>query len=208
MKALVQKLSSRTRRVLLFLVADGLLLSLALYGAFLLRFEGQIPQKDLASLGIYLMIALGVKLPVFYLLGLYRMSWTYVSFNELIAVFKAVSLSSVVLGALFFILRGEHLVGAFPRSIFILDYFLTLFLIGGLRSAKRIYLGLFGGFPSQGRRVLIVGAGDAGEQIARAMLQERRSQYLPVGFVDDDPNKQGIARARQAHRDPPISGEI
>ena len=193
MKALLQRLPSKVKRVFLFLIGDVLLLSLALYGAFLLRFEGQIPQQNLARLGFYMLIVLGVKLPIFYLMGLYRMSWAYVSFNELIAVFKAVNLSSVVLGAVFFIIRGEQIGGTFPRSILVLDYFLTLFAIGGLRSAKRIYLGLFRGFSSQGKRVLVVGAGDAGEQIVRAMLQEKRSQYFPVGFVDDDPAKQGIA---------------
>lgn len=185
--------SSRWKRSFIFFAGDTIFIALALYLSFLILFEGQIPQKYLARLDLYLLIALVVKLPIFYLLRLHRMSWAYVSFNELIAVFKSVSLSSIALGTLFFMLGGDQIVEGFPRSILILDYFLTLFLIGGLRSARRIYFGLFSSFPTQGRRVLIVGAGDAGEQIVRAMLQERRSQYFPVGFVDDDPAKQGVA---------------
>lgn len=176
-----------------FLLADAALIALSLWLAFLLRFETAIPPRYLNMLPWFILLVLGVRLPVFYLLGLYRMSWAHVSFNELISVFQAVSLSSILLGTLFFLLRGEQVLGALPRSIFVLDYLLTLFLIGGLRSAKRIYGGLFRGFSDQGRRVLIVGAGDAGEQIVRAMLQEKRSRYFPVGFVDDDPAKQGIA---------------
>ena len=184
---------SNLRRFSLLLIADGLLLSLALYGAFLLRFEGSIPRQHLSDLGFYILIALGVKLPVFYLLGLYRMSWPYVSFNDLVSIFKAATLSSIILGAIFFILRGEDLLETLPRSALISDYFLTLFAIGALRSTKRIYSGLITGFSSQGQRVLIVGAGDSGEQIVRAMLHESRSRYSPIGFVDDDSAKQGIA---------------
>ena len=184
---------SNLRRFSLLLIADGLLLSLALYGAFLLRFEGSIPRQHLSDLGFYILIALGVKLPVFYLLGLYRMSWPYVSFNDLVSIFKAVTLSSIILGAIFFILRGEDLLETLPRSVLISDYFLTLFAIGALRSTKRIYSGLITGFSSQGQRVLIVGAGDSGEQIVRAMLHESRSRYSPIGFVDDDSSKLGIA---------------
>lgn len=181
------------KRGLLFGFGDALLLAASLYLSFFIRFEGQISAQRLDSLWVYMLIALWVKLPVFYLLGLYRMSWAYVSFNELVAVFKAVSFSSIALGTLFFFLQGEQIVQIFPRSILIMDYFLTLFLVGGLRSAKRVYSGLLGGFPKEGRRVLVVGAGNAGEQIVRAMLHEKRSQYFPVGFVDDDPAKQGLA---------------
>ena len=194
MQALAAKLPSNLRRFFLLLIADWMLLSLVLYGAFLLRFEGSIPRPHLSDLGFYILIALWVKVPVFYLLGLYRMIWPYVSFDDLVSIFKAVTLSSIILGAIFFILRGEEdLLEPLPRSVLIVDYFLTLFAIGGLRSTRRIYSGLLTGFPSQGQRVLIVGAGDSGEQIVRAMLHESRAQYSPVGFVDDDSAKQGIA---------------
>jgi len=178
-------------RTPLFL-GDVALIALALYLSFLIRFEGEIPSRWLEGLGVFLAVALGVKIPIFYLFGLYRMSWAYVSFNELANVFKAVSAGSLLLGTIYF-LAQEELGWNFPRSILILDYFLTLFLIGGWRSAKRIYLGLFR-IPTrkEGQRVLIVGAGDAGEQIVRAMLKERRSKYLPVGFVDDDQAKRGL----------------
>jgi len=184
-------LRRRWLRTLLMLAGDAVLIALALYLSFFARFEGQIPDQWLGNLGAFLGVALAIKLLVFYLFGLYRMSWAYVSFSELVSVFKAVSTSSILLGTLYFLLQGEG--WSFPRSILILDYFLTLFLIGGVRSAKRIYTGWFGGVSGRGRRALIVGAGDAGEQVLRAMLSEKRSRYLPVGFVDDDEAKQGMS---------------
>lgn len=175
---------------LLLVLGDALIIGLSLYLSFLIRFEGHIPVASLRSLGMLVLIALALKLPIFYLLRLYRMSLAYVSFAELFDVFKAVTLGSIALGTLFFLWGSS--VTTLPRSVLMLDYLITLFLIGGFRSAQRIYQGWRGGFSREGRRVLIVGAGSAGEQIVRAMLQEQRSQYFPVGFVDDDPTKQGV----------------
>jgi FlaA1/EpsC-like NDP-sugar epimerase len=184
------RISFPWKRGVLLWLGDALLLALALYLAFLIRFEGKIPQTHFSNIGFIIIVALTLKIPIFYLFRLYRMSWAYVSFHELLDVFKAVTLSSIALGTFFFLWGGS--VTILPRSVLMLDYLLTLFLIGGFRSARRIYQGWRGGFYKEGRRVLIVGAGDAGEQIVRAMLSERRSHYFPVGFVDDDPAKQGI----------------
>ncbi len=176
---------------LLLALGDALIVGLSLYLSFLIRFEGSIPMASLRNLGMLIPIALALKLPIFYLLRLYRMSLAYVSFAELLDVFKAVTLGSIALGAVFFLWASPTMI--LPRSVLMLDYLITLFLIGGLRSAQRIYQGWRGSFFREGRRVLIVGAGNAGEQIVRAMFQEQRSQYFPVGFVDDDAAKQGIA---------------
>lgn len=176
---------------LLLVLGDALIIGLSLYLALFIRFEGNIPSAIFANLGILIPITLVIKLPLFYLLRLYRMNLAYVSFAELLDVFKAVTLGSIALGAAFFLWKSPTMI--LPRSVLMLDYLITLFLIGGFRSSKRIYQGWHGSFFREGRRVLIVGAGNAGEQIVRAMLQEKRSQYFPVGFVDDDPAKQGTA---------------
>lgn len=175
---------------LLLVLGDTLIIGLSLYLAFLIRFEGRIPLGSFRNLGVLILVALALKLPIFYLLRLYRMSLAYVSFAELFDVFKAVTLGSIALGTVFFLWASQTAI--LPRSVLILDYFITLFLIGGFRSAQRIYQGWCGSFFREGPRVLIVGAGNAGEQIVRAMLQEKRSHYFPVGFVDDDPAKQGL----------------
>ena len=159
-------------------LGDALIVGLSLYLAFLIRFEGRIPLASFRNLGVLIPIALALKLPIFYLFRLYRMSLAYVSFAELFEVFKAVTLGSIALGTVFFLWASQTAI--LPRSVLILDYFITLFLIGGFRSAQRIYQGWRGSFFREGRRVLIVGAGNAGEQIVRAMLQEKRSHYLSL----------------------------
>jgi FlaA1/EpsC-like NDP-sugar epimerase len=94
-----------------------------------------------------------------------------------------------------FLLKGSLPFKAFPRSILISDYILSLLLLGSLRISKRVYLeGIKRTLrlDTEKRRVLVIGAGHAGEQIVREMLRNKNSSYLPVGFIDDDPAKQGI----------------
>jgi FlaA1/EpsC-like NDP-sugar epimerase len=178
---------------LFFLTIDVLLIALSMWLAFLFRFEWTIPQRYLGDLWILILIALGMKIPIFYLQGLYQLSWSYVSVQELLSVFKGVLYSSFLLGTAFFILRPVFPELAFPRSILFIDFLLALFFIGGFRSAKRVWLQFVKNFPLGGKRTLIVGAGDAGEQLLRSMLKSSNTNYLPIGFVDDDPAKQGTS---------------
>lgn len=193
-RGLINRVLIRTnrRRMLFFLTIDVLLIAFSIWTAFLLRFEGRIPLLHLEDLWLLILIALAVKIPVFYLQRFYRISWSYVSTQELISVFKGVLYSSFLLGATFFILRPALLGLAVPRSILFIDLFLTLILIGGFRAAKRVWLQFVKRFPLEGRKTLIIGAGDAGEQLVRSMLKSGHSDYLPVGFVDDDPAKLGM----------------
>ena len=192
-KGLLNKVFIRTsrRRILFFLTIDIVLIAISMWIAFLIRFETRIPSKYVKNLWLLILIAVAVKVPIFYLQGLYRISWSYVSIRELISVSKGVFYGSLLLGTVLFFLKTAPIFTDFPRSILFIDFFLTLFLIGGFRAAKRIWLQLIKRSPVKGRRTLIVGAGDAGEQLVRSILRADQSDYLPVGFVDDDPSKLG-----------------
>ncbi|MGQ9477798.1 MAG: polysaccharide biosynthesis protein [Candidatus Bipolaricaulia bacterium] len=194
MKALLRLLQANRRRLPFFLAGDSLILAWAMLFAFLLRFDFALPSRHLQALWAYILVSWGVKLPIFYLQGFYRFSWSYISLRELWSVFKGITYSSLVFGVALFLLREVRLFAVFPRSILFLDYFLALFGIGGFRASRRVWLMLIKRRgPLEGERTLIVGAGDAGEQLLRSMLQDRRSPYLPLGFVDDDPAKQGLS---------------
>ncbi|MGB2764186.1 MAG: nucleoside-diphosphate sugar epimerase/dehydratase, partial [Candidatus Aminicenantaceae bacterium] len=117
--------------------------------------------------------------------------------EELIKIFKALSISSIFLGMTLFFLRvyTPFIEFPFPRSTLLVDYIISFFLIGSLRISKRLVLeGIKSPFKSKGEKakVLIYGAGGAGEQITREMQRNKNSNYLPIGFVDDNPAKQGI----------------
>ncbi len=181
-------------KLLFFIAADALLITTSVFLAFLLRFDGKIPVKYFEGIlpGTIILVLL-FCLPIFYFFRLYSLSWSYISINELISLVKALTIGYAFLATSLFILRDHPKFSGFPRSTFFISYFLIFLSCGGVRFGKRIYLqilkkGLNGKNKS---RVLIVGAGDAGEQILRNILISKTSSYLPIGFVDDNLTKQG-----------------
>lgn len=185
------------QRHLLFLGADIVLIIGALLGA--LTIGSSDAQWDSYSSQIWLLVALAlvVKIAFLHWYQLYSISWSYVSIRELVALIRAVTLSSLALaisgGA------GIWIIDAHPTpanitltTVLVVDYVLTLALLGGLRVSKRFAKEWFhnknsGSLP----RVLIAGAGDAGEQVVRRLREDAAAKHWAVGFVDDAPSKQG-----------------
>jgi FlaA1/EpsC-like NDP-sugar epimerase len=183
----------RVFRIIFFLVLDIVFISLSVYLAFLLRFEGKIPQQYILNFEGMVFLSLLFSIPVFYFLRLYSFSWAYVSTEELISLIQAAFLSFLFITSSIFILREQPFFTGFPRSTIFISYFLILLFCGAIRFSKRMYLQMFQkGDEAKKERTLIVGAGDAGEQILRSILNFKFSPYLPVGFVDDNPSKKGI----------------
>jgi len=183
------------KRRAFFFISDVLLISLSMYISFWLRFNGAIPDQFKKSLPYFILLALGIKLFFLILYNLYDISWRFVSLEESMKVFKALSLSTLTLGMSLYFLRLSVPFKVFPRSILLIDYVFSLILIGSLRISKRMVLeGIKSTLKSKKEKVkvLIIGAGSAGEQIIREMIRNKKSGYLPIGFVDDDPAKQGI----------------
>ena len=179
-------------RMIFFIVGDILLIALSVWLAFLLRFEGQIPSQYFNNLQWMILLTLVFCLPIFYFFKLYSFSWSYVSTQELTSLFKGTVLSFLLTGAVLLIFRDFPQFLGFPRSTLFISYFLVFLFCGGIRFSKRIYLQLFQEIKkTEKARALIVGAGDAGEQILRSILISKNSSYLPIGFVDDNSTKQG-----------------
>ena len=176
-------------RTVFFLVSDIVLFGLAFYLSFYLRFEGVIPDIHLRQFIRYLPLFVGLKVIAFYFFQIYRFSWSYVSLYELLKVFKVLTLCSLIISSTVLFLTYEEAFRGFSRSIFLIDYILSLIMIGGLRISKRVYLQARKYPVIHQRRTLIIGAGNAGEQIVRDMRRTKDSPYLPVVFVDDDPGK-------------------
>ncbi|MDO8424397.1 MAG: nucleoside-diphosphate sugar epimerase/dehydratase [bacterium] len=182
----------RKNKNLLFLIADAILIVLAIYLAFVVRFEGNIPERNFKSIFGVTVLTLIFSLPLFSAFKLYSFSWAYVSTQELISLVKATGVSFFLLVFSFFVLKDHAIFFGFPRSTLIISFIFIFIFTGGIRFAKRIYLQLFQEGGKEGDRTLIVGAGNAGEQILRSILNFKNRSYRPVGFVDDDPTKQGI----------------
>ncbi|MGD0624811.1 MAG: nucleoside-diphosphate sugar epimerase/dehydratase [Thermodesulfobacteriota bacterium] len=194
----------RSKNFYFILVLDSGLIIAAYFLAYLLRFEGKIPFKEWVNFKSTIAYILLFKLFIFIGFGLYKGMWRYTSLVDFFNVLKAtIFSSSVIIMAILFINRFQ----GFPRSVFILDWILTFIFITGIRVAIRIFLSenerdfqmLFGKSLSpkreakaRSRRLLIIGAGDAGEKMLREIRDNRRLNYEVVGFLDDNSRKKGM----------------
>lgn len=152
--------------------------------AFWLRFDGVVPDPYLNLAIRYLPWLILIRLVTFVPFRLFEGLWKYTSLWDLRNILLGV-LSSTILFAL--ASSGSELL--YPRSILIVDSILLVCLMTGIRLVRRVYTELV--IPRGGRRVLIFGAGDAGELIVRDMRQSAGYDATPIGFIDDDDSKRG-----------------
>jgi len=175
------------------IIGDIALIIISVLGSFALRLDvGQLPFYFPAAL-LMCAVALVVKLPTYFLFGLYRRLWIYASTGELRLIAVAVTTASVLTSGVMLLLIGAGLVlPGMPRSALGIDWLLSLILIGGSRFALRVLaeqspLLRPGG---KSKRALIIGAGDAGALVVRELQKTTQLNLTPIGFLDDDPAKQ------------------
>jgi FlaA1/EpsC-like NDP-sugar epimerase len=164
------------------------LFALSGFLAFLLRFDFNIPGRQLVCLWLALSVWLTLKTCVFLLLGLGRGSWRFASVPEARRIVFGNWLSSIVSGAVIFVIASPH----FPRSIYCLDFVLCTFLTVGFRFVVRFMLERKAtAAEPQGQRAFIYGAGAAGVLLLRESRLNTRLGYKVCGFLDDDADKVG-----------------
>lgn len=176
----------RSKKRVIVLLVDLLLLPLALWISFSLRLGVfYVPTGEI----LYLFLAVPfIAIPIFIPLGLYRAVIRYIGFLAMWAVVKAVSLYTLVCGIV--VLLGA--IPEFPRSVLLINWLVTLLLIGGTRALARWWLTGNLNFRHDNenqRNVAIYGAGSAGIQIATALTGS--PEFNPVAFIDDNRSLQG-----------------
>ncbi|MFC1853019.1 polysaccharide biosynthesis protein [candidate division CSSED10-310 bacterium] len=188
-KALLQP--TRTKRIVFFLTGDIMLLTIALASAFCIRFEFSFPDQFIPIFTGWLPVILCVKILLFHFFRLYSFTWTFIGIKELVSIGNACFFSSAVIYLLNMLTFQMLHRGVFmPRSVILIDFILSLLLIGNFRVSKRLY---YEALKKQqvGKRTLIIGAGPTGERLVREFLRSDEIRFMPVAFVDDDPNKLG-----------------
>lgn len=178
---------SRINKQAIMLLIDSVLLVSILLASFSIRLGyWYFPEGDLiwAIFG-----APAVAIPIFVRFGLYRAIIRYIGFKALWAVVQAVSLYALIWGVIGFMAAVEGI----PRSVILINWTLSLLAIGGLRIMAR-WLLTGGGVinfnaNASCKKVLVYGAGDAGVQLASALVHSK--EYHPIGFIDDSPDLQG-----------------
>lgn len=176
----------RSAKRLIVLLVDLILLPLALWMSFSLRLDTFYVPTDKIW---YLFLAIPfIAIPIFIRFGLYRAVIRYIGFLAMWAVVKAVSLYTLVWGIV--IVLGA--IPGVPRSVLLINWLVTLLLIGGTRALARWWLTGNLQFTSEGigkRNVAIYGAGAAGIQIANALSGS--PDFHPVAFIDDNRSLNG-----------------
>ncbi len=175
---------------------DIVLIVVSILGAFVLRFElGSLFFSYLPVAYTMIAASLVIKPVVYYLFGLYRRMWLYASVEELRLIVVAVTTASILVSLVMMFIFVRGWTGAYIRSVLVIDWLLSLFLVGGIRLTMR----LLAEFGNQGndfnagrriKRVLIVGAGDAGALVVRELQKNQQLNLQPIGFLDDNPIKQ------------------
>jgi UDP-GlcNAc:undecaprenyl-phosphate GlcNAc-1-phosphate transferase len=177
------------KRRIFEVLLDVVLIVLAYWSAYAVKFE---PFSDSPAWKLFLRtlpVLVVVRLAAFLLFGVYRGIWRYTSIDDLMAFAKAVAAGSLV--SLVIVLFKFRFQG-FSRAIFVIDALVMLMLLAWSRVAFRFFRQVLpAGKGDHGQRVLIYGAGDAGELLLRELLNNRELSYAPVGFIDDDPKKLG-----------------
>src|SRR5215213_2246705 len=175
------------KRRIFEVLLDVMLVILSYWAAYAINFPPASPAWQLFIRTLPVLVFM--KMSVFLVMGVYRGLWRYTSMSDLIVFAKAVILSSVA--SLLLILFAFRFEG-YSRTVFAIDAVLMFLLLAGSRLAFRLFRQLLPvGGKHEGRRVLIYGAGDAGELLLRELRNNRELQLAPIGFLDDDPAKSG-----------------
>ncbi len=193
------------RNFVVVFALDLILLFGSIYIAHLIRFDFIIPQEQWDSLISILPFLFCMKLFCFYFFDLYKGIWRYTSLNDLVNIVKASTAATVgIIVLILYVNRFENI----SRSVYIIDWCLTVILIIGtrvfirlcfskftedigLKEIKDAFLQIFKLRHNQGNRVLIIGAGDCGETVCREFRENASIKSYVVGFLDDDKSKLG-----------------
>ncbi|MBD7909412.1 polysaccharide biosynthesis protein [Sporosarcina gallistercoris] len=179
-------MTMKKRMTMLFALDTFIVLSSIFFGYFILK-----PDLSIFTTKVVIASAIAIALAHHFFAwryGLYRKVWSYASIGELEAIFKAVTLSIIVVAGIQLLLV-QHIS---MRALF-LTWMLHLLLIGGSRLSWRVVRdNMIRKHTKTMKRTLIIGAGQAGTIVVRQMANNPESGMQPVAFLDDDRRKHGL----------------
>lgn len=170
---------------------DVLAIPLAWYFAYGLRYNMQAMPQELMTNASFIALAVLVlaQLPCYYYFRVYRGLWCFSSLKDMTRIIKAVSIATIITIPILYI---SSILNYIPRSILPLYGLILMVLLCAGRLLMRLLWDRLGSkaAPADVKKVLIVGAGRAGEGLVRDL--KRIKGYHPIGFVDDNPSKRGL----------------
>ncbi|MFH1263145.1 MAG: nucleoside-diphosphate sugar epimerase/dehydratase [Pseudomonadota bacterium] len=175
-------------RILTDLLITAATAGVAYVLAYLLRFDFEIDLNAQRLLFITLPIVILSKFLFTFLFALHRRAWRYVSLVDALDVLKASSAGSALFAAAVLLLGN----GAVPRSVYLMDWFLFPTLLVGCRVVARVIFERGTKKEEYYKRVLVIGAGGAGQALIKELMARGGHLYEPIGILDDNQNKRGL----------------
>lgn len=184
-------MATYTRKIFLAFI-DCLIITIGLFFALLIRFDGSIPEYYINVYFRSFAVFVAINEIIFYVFRLYKSLWQYASINELMQIFV-----STLFGTAASFLFGKILDMEFPDSVYFIFWLITFLFIGGIRFSYRALRRI----RRQGiiihkkesskeardiKRVMVIGAGEAGSMVIKEMRSHKELGYEPVIAVDDD----------------------
>ncbi len=161
-----------TRKIFL-IILDIIVINLCYYLGFLLKFDWHIPAYYWYMYSKWIVPIVVIKIIIFALFGLYRIMWRYADFKELSRIFMAIVVANVLTG-IFLISMNV----GFPRSVMALVLVIDMFFVTGTRYLSKARKNLVFSIPvDKLKRVLIIGAGDAGVLVLNELRKPRRRSW-------------------------------
>jgi FlaA1/EpsC-like NDP-sugar epimerase len=196
-RSLAQRVVAHLRRDTPLLLLDLAVVMTAYLVVLVLRYDGRIPSPRWRSFWQFMPVVCAAHLCTNYAFGLYGQMWRYASVQEARRVVLAGSASLIVvgintsLGGLgLWTFRGGS---PFPLSVAVLGSAVALMGFGAIRFQSRLFAVRRRSLSRHRTRVLLVGAGSAGALVIKDIIDNPSLGLDPVGFVDDDPKKQGLS---------------
>ncbi|MEM6517815.1 MAG: nucleoside-diphosphate sugar epimerase/dehydratase [Cyanobacteria bacterium P01_C01_bin.70] len=176
------------------IVLDAIAAIAAILLAFSIRFEGQIPAEYWVLIRSILIFGLPCRLLIQWGFRVYRQIWRLFSLRDFWAIFQAVSFYSLLLIFTTRLLLPKFVsISTLPLGVAIMDWGFCLVGMTGIRFLRTYQVRASLPAPSSGskpaKRILLLGAGRAGAQIAREIRQNSHLKWQVVGFLDDDTSK-------------------
>jgi FlaA1/EpsC-like NDP-sugar epimerase len=184
---------------------DGVLVALAYWLAYQLRFDGKqgVPARYEELFDATIVPVVVGSLLVFIACGLYAKWWRYVTQRDYTKILQAVVAAALLLPGYIALVKPVTIGTSpapitsitAPSGVIALHFLLMLAFVAGARFvARSIYERPLSGFRARkgARGLLIVGAGDGGRLVLREILRNPELGLKPVGFVDDDPTKRRL----------------
>lgn len=183
-------------RVVILFALHAAVFTAAYALSYLLRFESSIPPEYIPTFKASLLVVVSVQLLIGAFFGFYRGWWRYVGIGDVIRLVAGLSTATVILAALWYtgpsIGIAERFVKS-PRAVLLIDWAFSLLALFGARVLIRLGRDRFRPqeLPAGEKRVVIIGAGDAGEALAREIEHRPQLGMRVVAFVDDQRAKWG-----------------